>query len=200
MKMHSIYQGIWHISKQRILCNFFKLTDKFEKLHFTRCFKIAQHLNVLLVQFLEEHEGLCDTCAERKISCDGVLCVWGGSDWGAPPGRPDARACLCKGARAPAWPARGARTRSWPARSAHVFLAGRWSARACPAEHVESARACPAEHVEGRLAVRVRQGRGCEWRAACAAGGRMRPRAVGRVCKGFYPLPSPIPSLPLSLM
>ena len=40
-------------------------------------------------------------------------------------GRPDARACLCRGARAPAWPAKGARTRSWPARSAHARVPGR---------------------------------------------------------------------------
>ena len=133
MKMHSIYQGIWHMTKQRILCNFFELTDKFEKLHFTRCFKIAQHRNVLLVRFLEEHEGLCDTCAERKISCDGV---WGGGvGLARAPGRPDARAraCPCRGARAflagqtraRACLCRGARARSWPARSAHARVPGR---------------------------------------------------------------------------
>ena len=41
-----------------------------------------------------------------------------------------------------------------------------------------------AAGVRARVAARVRQGRGCKWRAACAAGGRTRPRAVGRVCEG----------------
>ena len=126
--MHSIYQGIWHIPKQRILCNFFKLTDKFEKLHFTGVFQDCPASQCAPGSVPRRARRPLRHLRRKENQLRwGFVCVCVGGRTGARPlaGQTSARACLCRGARAPAWPARGARTRSWPARSAHARVPGR---------------------------------------------------------------------------